>query len=42
MKNNLLTYFKSMFIEPNRLYVNIFINNFIKNLQKYLFSEARK
>ena len=26
-------YFKSVFIKPNKLYINIFINNLIKNLQ---------
>ena len=28
-----LMYFKSV-IKPNKLYINIFINNFIKNSQK--------
>ena len=27
-------YFKSVFIKPNKLYINISINNLIKNSQK--------
>ena len=27
-------YFKSLIIKPNKLYINIFINNVIKNSQK--------
>ena len=29
-----LMYFKSVFIKPNKLYINIFINNLIKSPQK--------
>ena len=29
-----LIYFKSVFIKPNKLYINIFINKLIKNSQK--------
>ena len=42
MKINFLMYFKSVFIKPNKLYINIFINNLIKNSQRYPFPEFPK
>ena len=31
-----------MFIKPNKLYINIFINNMIKNSQKIAFFRGSK
>ena len=35
-------YFKSVLIKPNKLYINIFINNLIENLQKIGFFRGPK
>ena len=35
-------YFKNVFIKHNKLYINIFINNLIKNSQKRLFVRKSK
>ena len=35
-------YFRSVFIKSNKVYINIFIINLMKNSQKYLLSEGPK
>ena len=37
-----IMYFRSVFIEPNKFYINIFINNLIKNSQKIAFFRESK
>ena len=37
-----LVYFKSVFIKPNKLYINSFNNNFISKFTKIAFSEGPK
>ena len=42
MKKKNLMYFKSVFIKPNKLFINIFIDNLIKNSQRIAFFRGSK